>query len=477
METANPDGRRIVLEKCEYHDGAGRLGGAIGESNAGQTAARACSTPTSAAATWRGENRIPISSCCRRGNSASRPTRCVVVEDAPAGVEAAKAGGMRAIGVARLDDAEMLAAGGRRSGRHVARPGRRRCAAAWPAQSARSRRCREADRDGEEALGRDATKRRWIEEAFVATAEPGWVLRGAGYDTTREAGIEARFAIGNGFLGVRGSRVDQSRADVDVVPATSELGLLAAHLCRRPVRYAEHRAAGARPGSRARLAAGAHLVDGELALIRSGTCSSHRRCARHAPRPAADRVAPAQPSGRVLQVRTLRFVSQADRALGLQDARLSNRRTGRPRSRSRRRSRRTGSRSSAFPRRRSVAVWRTAQSAKTLAMASTRELRLDGSRVAAVRRPDALNRLWSWTSEPGRAATLLRTVAFARGDGRRTIGGGSALAALDRGAADPAGAASSPITSRPGRSAGPTATSRSKATPRRSGRCASPSTT
>lgn len=36
------------------------------------------------------------------------PENCVVVEDAPAGVEAAKAGGMRAIGVARLDDAELL---------------------------------------------------------------------------------------------------------------------------------------------------------------------------------------------------------------------------------------------------------------------------------------------------------------------------------------------------------------------------------
>jgi beta-phosphoglucomutase len=34
--------------------------------------------------------------------------RCVVVEDAPAGIEAAKAAGMRAIGIARLDDAEML---------------------------------------------------------------------------------------------------------------------------------------------------------------------------------------------------------------------------------------------------------------------------------------------------------------------------------------------------------------------------------
>ena len=36
------------------------------------------------------------------------PTNCVVVEDAAAGIEAAKAGGMRAIGVARLDDVAIL---------------------------------------------------------------------------------------------------------------------------------------------------------------------------------------------------------------------------------------------------------------------------------------------------------------------------------------------------------------------------------
>jgi beta-phosphoglucomutase len=36
------------------------------------------------------------------------PENCVVVEDAPAGVRAAKSGGMRAIGIARLDDAAML---------------------------------------------------------------------------------------------------------------------------------------------------------------------------------------------------------------------------------------------------------------------------------------------------------------------------------------------------------------------------------
>jgi beta-phosphoglucomutase-like phosphatase (HAD superfamily) len=40
------------------------------------------------------------------------PDQAIVMEDAPAGVQAAKAGAMRAIGVARKDDAQLLAAAG-----------------------------------------------------------------------------------------------------------------------------------------------------------------------------------------------------------------------------------------------------------------------------------------------------------------------------------------------------------------------------
>jgi HAD superfamily hydrolase (TIGR01509 family) len=40
------------------------------------------------------------------------PARCVVVEDAPAGIAAARAGGMAALGIARLGDAALLQAAG-----------------------------------------------------------------------------------------------------------------------------------------------------------------------------------------------------------------------------------------------------------------------------------------------------------------------------------------------------------------------------
>ena len=40
------------------------------------------------------------------------PAVCLVVEDAPAGIEAAHAGGMMALGIARLGDAALLRAAG-----------------------------------------------------------------------------------------------------------------------------------------------------------------------------------------------------------------------------------------------------------------------------------------------------------------------------------------------------------------------------
>ncbi len=48
----------------------------------------------------------------RRNGAGSGPEHCFVVEDAPAGVKAARAGGMTTLGVARLGDAALLQAAG-----------------------------------------------------------------------------------------------------------------------------------------------------------------------------------------------------------------------------------------------------------------------------------------------------------------------------------------------------------------------------
>jgi hypothetical protein len=43
-------------------------------------------------------------------------------------------------------------------------------------------------------------------KALKPPADPAWTLTADGYDPLRHGSIESRFAISNGFLGVRGTR-------------------------------------------------------------------------------------------------------------------------------------------------------------------------------------------------------------------------------------------------------------------------------
>jgi trehalose/maltose hydrolase-like predicted phosphorylase len=47
------------------------------------------------------------------------------------------------------------------------------------------------------------TTRETMDRALRPTADAGWVLVEHGYDPLREGSLESRFAISNGFLGVR----------------------------------------------------------------------------------------------------------------------------------------------------------------------------------------------------------------------------------------------------------------------------------
>jgi trehalose/maltose hydrolase-like predicted phosphorylase len=57
-----------------------------------------------------------------------------------------------------------------------------------------------------------------MQQALDAIADPAWTFRADGYDALRESSVESRFAISNGFLGVRGSRAT-TRGERWVMPA------------------------------------------------------------------------------------------------------------------------------------------------------------------------------------------------------------------------------------------------------------------
>ncbi|MBV8684044.1 MAG: HAD-IA family hydrolase [Caulobacteraceae bacterium] len=116
------------------------------------------------------------------------PDRCLVVEDAPAGVQAAHAGGMKAVGIARLGDEALLSGAG----------------ADLVVTS--------LDQVDLAALGEGALRARGIqpttpmEAAMASTDAPNWVLHHDGYSVMSESVVESRFALGNGFLGMRSAR-------------------------------------------------------------------------------------------------------------------------------------------------------------------------------------------------------------------------------------------------------------------------------
>src|SRR3984885_4364250 len=56
-----------------------------------------------------------------------------------------------------------------------------------------------------------------MDDVLKPTADAAWVLEMVGYDPLREGSLESRFAISNGFLGIRGARAI-TRGERWVVP-------------------------------------------------------------------------------------------------------------------------------------------------------------------------------------------------------------------------------------------------------------------
>jgi len=257
----------------------------------------------------------------------------------------------------------------------------------------------------------------------LTSADPSWVLREDGFDTMRESGVESRFAVSNGFLGVRASRA-ASRGPTWACYAggfawTSWPRTYVAGLFDMP--NAEPAVPALVPAAdwlRVRI-----LLDGEPLLMRTGTLLSHGRTLDMRRGLLISEWRHRSPSGVGVTLRSLRLASQADRALGLQLIRLELDRgdvdvcleasfeaAG------------VGLDTvSLGP---DLGVWRTLESGKCLAMAGASGLRIGWEDIAAVQAAP-LTWSWEWRSSPGETVEFNRLAAVARGDGGRADGGRS----------------------------------------------------
>jgi trehalose/maltose hydrolase-like predicted phosphorylase len=259
------------------------------------------------------------------------------------------------------------------------------------------------------------------EHVFAPTVDPDWVFRVDGYDSLREAGVESRFAISNGFLGVRGAR-STTRGGRWVVPARTYV----AGLFDTP--GTDHATRGLIPAAdwlHLRI-----LLPGGPLLHHPGDISSHRMTLdmRRGALLSEGRHLKAPDLG--LRVQTSRLVSLSDRAIGLQLIRMEIEdgeldvtleasfegtelglvvdRLGQD-----------------------LGLWHTQHSGKRLAMATMAALQVDGQDIPATAL-GPLKSLWTWKARRGQVVCFQRCVAIVRGDSKDSDPAKEALEKLNR---------------------------------------------
>jgi trehalose/maltose hydrolase-like predicted phosphorylase len=250
----------------------------------------------------------------------------------------------------------------------------------------------------------------WLEQRLQAAVDPGWVLEEHGYSPLRESAVESRFAVSNGFLGVRGARAG-SRGPTWV----SWLHHLSWASWPRTFVAGLFDTPNTEPAVPALVPAPDWLrfrvvLDGAPLLLRSGKLLAHHRSLDLRRGALLADWWHRHPGGRTIRLRSLRLVSLAERSLGLQlihfvvdqpgpvtfEAWLETSNAGlelvhiQPR----------------------LGVWRTSTSGKRLAIANTAHLQLEGEALEPAPEP-RLTRVWTWDAVPGQPVTFWRLVSFA----------------------------------------------------------------
>jgi trehalose/maltose hydrolase-like predicted phosphorylase len=253
-----------------------------------------------------------------------------------------------------------------------------------------------------------------MHDLMQPTREPGWALTHEGYDVLTENAVESRFALGNGFLGMRASR-PVSRGPTWVswlgyVRWASWPRCYVAGLFDRPNTVPPVPAlVPVADWSRVRLVLDDKpqlLLDGEFLAsvrqldLRRGLLVSDMSYRAHA--------------GVTLTGGELRLVSLADRAVALQLLRFSLDRDGIDVMLEANFAM-AGMGMEPLQLDRDLCAWRTEGSGKSVAMAGSTTLRADGHPLVP-ERSFSLRWIWRWRSVAGQVLELDRLVTVARSD-------------------------------------------------------------
>jgi trehalose/maltose hydrolase-like predicted phosphorylase len=269
-----------------------------------------------------------------------------------------------------------------------------------------------------------------MQRALKPTADPGWILEEEGYDPLRETSIESRFAVSNGFLGVRGAR-EISRGPMWVSwlhtlswaswPRIYVAGLFDTPNTEPPVPALVPVA----DWLRARI-----LVNGKPLLRHSGNTLFQRRILDMRRGAMLTDWRQRDPRGVIVHASTLRVVSLAERTIGLQLVRLEIEQ-GEAEITFEALFEGLGLGLEAVQLERDLGVWRTEQSGKGLAIAGMAALQLGATEIA----PSALGQFkwsWSWRSVPGQVGNFQRLVSVTRSDVASADPGPAARQSLER---------------------------------------------
>jgi trehalose/maltose hydrolase-like predicted phosphorylase len=255
-----------------------------------------------------------------------------------------------------------------------------------------------------------------MREVLEPISEPSWILEENGYDALRECCSESRFAVGNGFLGVRGARA-VSRGPMWLSwmhslhwaswPRTYIAGLFDTPNIEPPVPALVPAPDWLRVHIR---------LNDRLLVLRPGELAWHRRILDMRRGVLITDWQQGNPSAGAIRVRTLRLVSQDERAIGLQLLTLEVQGEGALVTLEAEFDE-AGLGLEAVQLEHDFGLWRCEQSGKIIAMASVASLRLDEAELAPSERA-SLKWTWHWTSAPGQIVSLARLVTVIRQDDR-----------------------------------------------------------